>query len=297
MADTSSPSCHITLSRHTIMWRMLSALHGVYEVSSSGGGYCAPGPADRQSEAARPLDPIDVAGSADLRVLSTMATTLKFSAAIDALNWLRDATSILDTTRPFPLRGRGRDTADKFLNNITDLERWGIVTEVKNPQNWKGYLSTYFQVPKTDVPPVDRTIFNGRQLSTHFIAPPVVNLMDAPDVIRYVHSFSGRKTFCHVLDLRHWFHQIRMSGSTRDLFNIRCGQRVFRWEVLPMGWSFSPRICQCLAWTAILASSNPQSNTDGMQQARVDIENGKDPPRYVVLRNNAGVECGFISHL
>ena len=66
-----------------------------------------------------------------------------------------------------------------------------------------------------------------------------MNLMDAPDVIQRMRSFSNRKMLCHVLDLRHWFHQIRVSGPTRDLFNIRCSQRVFRWEVLPMGWSFS----------------------------------------------------------
>ena len=115
MADTSSPSCYITLSRRTLLWRMLSALPWRPEMSPSGGSYCAPGPADRQAEEAPPLDPIDVAGSADRRVLSTMTTTLKFSATIDALNWLRDDTSILDTTRPFPTEGRGGDTATRFL--------------------------------------------------------------------------------------------------------------------------------------------------------------------------------------
>ena len=52
------------------------------------------------------------------------------------------------------------DAYDEFLNNILDLERWGIV------QNWKGYLSTYFQRP-TYYQSIEPTGDNYQLISSH----------------------------------------------------------------------------------------------------------------------------------
>jgi hypothetical protein len=94
-----------------------------------------------------------------------------------------------------------------------------------------------------------------------------------------------------VSDIRHWFHQISVGENLKRFFGIKCKETKYRMEVLPMGWSYSPRICQCLAWAIILYK--PNDGVDALDEARNQIRGSRDPPRFVNLVEK-GKKVGFI---
>ena len=113
------------------------------------------------------------------------------------------------------------------------------------------FISTYFAVAKNTE--VARAIFNGRRLSASFRPPPVVNLLDIPEMIRTLATLchEGRLS-CLLLDFRHFFHQIPLGKEVRRFFGLRIDNDFFQWKCLPMGWSFSPRIAQSISWMITL---------------------------------------------
>ena len=106
--------------------------------------------------------------------------------------------------------------------------------------------SRYFAILKD--PTKCRSIFSGGRVSSYFLRPPPVNLPDLHSLLKRIASIIGRKPF-HLInfDFRHFFHQIKI-GIIKRAFTLR-SKELFDliWAVLPMGWSYSPRIAQCFA--------------------------------------------------
>ncbi len=241
------------------------------------------------------LDPVTVAGSVKLAKVADWADALQLSFASTAIGWLADVKDLwLDG--PPPKLTLLTETAEAYAAHLKLLRKWRVVRKSRLDRIW--FSSRYFAVPKgTDG--LGRSIFNGRALSDRFRAPPPVNLPEVSEITRRISalvSTHGKIWGC-TADLRHWFHQISASRELRKIFGVICNGQAYEWACLPMGWSFSPRICQSIAWTLLLYHSDPNGNEDGLRKARASLRSSKDPPRFVNLHASDEHESlvGFVT--
>lgn len=103
----------------------------------------------------------------------------------------------------------------------------------------------------------------------------------------------------YFLDIRHWFHQLPVCGFLQDRFCLRMksvdgkSDEYYSWRVSPMGWSWSPRLCQCTAWAMILRPKNKKL------RYRFDLPTDLgSPPRFVKVYNRSTNEsAGFVTLL
>ena len=153
------------------------------------------------------------------------------------------------------------------------------------------FCSTYFAVPKlapcAEHPlGTSRAIFNGHRLSELGNVPPAVNLPGVtefvPEVTRFLHE--EEKVYVSGGDLRHWFHQLRMPSIWHPYFGLSMEGSMYTWTTLPMGWSHSPYIAQCAAWSFLAARLPSQQPL--FDESVLQCENS-GPPR--VLRLHEGL--------
>jgi len=169
----------------------------------------------------------------------------------------------------------------KYKHHFRALEDYSLLRRVP-PESLK-FCSTYFSVPKDDQ--IDRAIFNGRKLSSHFKTPEPVNLADIPRILKEINStHQGLSMVCG--DIRHWFHQLPMNAESQTFFGLAMEQSTYLWLCVPMGWSHSPVIAQGAAWI-LLGHFEPG------EFVYVDIRNMSSLPMFVVLKNKDGKEVGF----
>ena len=118
-----------------------------------------------------------------------------------------------------------------------------------------------------------RAIFNGKRLSSFWLAPPNVNLVDTRSLIAHMRAFSRRCPRFHVVmgDFRHLFHQIAVHPELRCHFGLAYSDsagnsQCYLWRTLPMGWSYSPFIAQSYAWS-VIAHRNPNQESLFVEEA------------------------------
>ena len=103
--------------------------------------------------------------------------------------------------------------------------------------------------------PYRRTSQLGPSGLTEFtLKMPPVNIPDGLYIARLIAEMSerfGSNISISVMDLRHWFHQIRIPESWRPYFAILLGSSFYAWKVLPMGWTASPYLAQAMAFGVI----------------------------------------------
>lgn len=202
-----------------------------------------------------------------------------------------------------------RPTHSKYNDHLEQLAGFGITKKLQGPQGLR-WISGYFAVAKDAF--VSRAIFSGRSLSRLFVCPPPVNIpsiSDIFDLLSWLISSSvgsTKKWFAYTADIRHWFHQIPIGNKLAIWMGLHSGSNTFyQYRVLPMGWSFSPRICQCLAWCLIVAPPgvykdgrvplSANSNEDGLASARKSLRQSEHPPKFVLLHDDTGEVCGFVT--
>jgi len=251
-------------------------------------------PADKISD----LDPIEVAGRCRKDVVLRYAKELDLDFAIEAVSW----TDNLDDMAKGPISNTHHfsPTSTQYRSHFSSLTNWGILARLTNIGPLR-YIAKYFSIPKT--PTCDRAIFNGRALSKMFKPPPPVNIPSVQEIILLLAMLlvPQKSLALYVADIRHWFHQIKVGHKLWQYFGVcmrddsSSTTDFFAWKTLPMGFSFSPRICQCIAWTLLLYSSRPLHNFDGLRVARAELRHAKHPPRYVFMRNDEGVIVGIVS--
>ena len=265
------------------MWRILQNVHSAYR---SYDGYYAPG------QAVGDLDPILVAGRANMRILERMASETSLSCATQALGWLRDLSGRLKVPPLQPCTSG--TTALKYVEHLKLLQQYRVVEAIRECQAL--YVSPYFAIPKADG--TARAILNAKRLSKLFEVPPVVNLCEPTVVIEKLAQIAERgPIFTYTCDIRHWFHQLSTSEEVRRMFAVHCGGQYYCWRTLPMGFAYSPRICQCLAWAVILhagENADPRNNADGLAAERDNWKHAIDPPRFLTMRDNQGTVTGHI---
>jgi hypothetical protein len=278
----------------TMAWRIFETL-GLY----SAGEYSSLG--HLVGESVLPLDPILVAGRAKVDIILDWARFLDFKPCLQAIKWLSNIDDLLPANFESNRRAFVR-TLDKFADHLRQLSEWEVLMEITHDRPRLAalmYISVYFAIPKDKE--VARSIFNGKALSQWCTAPPAVNLPEVTDIIRrlaiLVSRSSARRPFSgFTADIRHWFHQIPVGSEVSKYFGVALGTRFFEWRMLPMGWSHSPYICQCLAWTILLfADSDFPGNRDGLDRARAELRGAEQLPQYVTLRNDQGEDVGFIT--
>jgi hypothetical protein len=139
-------------------------------------------------------------------------------------------------------------------------------------------ILVYFEVPKSDTEA--RTILNGRILSRVCYVPPAVNVMDMADLLKWLGT--NNITAAVYTDIRHWFHELTVNEFLSSMFTIRCADVYYRWLVLPMGWTWSPRLCQCIAWILILSFPEKAKRPFYFDIPQSGLE---ELPRFVVVRD------------
>ena len=189
------------------------------------------------------LDPITVAGCFD-------ASLVPPSEA----DWFEKARALLINERPPIASGktRARRTRIEYKAHLTALEQYKVVSRQSRGFAAE-FICAYFAVPKKDE--TARSIFNGGVLTEFTIRMPSVNIPDALYIAKLIAAMAKKfkgAIQISVMDLRHWFHQIRIPPSWRPFFTICVQDLLFTWNVLPMGWTASPYIAQAMALGVIV---------------------------------------------
>jgi hypothetical protein len=244
---------------------------------ASGGG-------DREEDdtpsAALKLDPCEVAG------------TFKFNFH-HRFPFTRHALSLVQSPGAFmalfdrqPVFDSRIMVSDEYQAHMEALARDHIISRIASDE--ARFLSRYFAVPKkrNGSEPTARAIFNGKRISRLMRPPPGVNLPHLPDLLklcaRILESHWTKKIgrtplylFCG--DLRHFFHQIPIHPEIGKFFCLKCAGQTYRYNVLSMGWSYSPRIAQCLCWNLVL-----DNNIPAWDVSREELRRSEHPPTHAV---------------
>jgi hypothetical protein len=265
-----------------MLWRLFMAL-GLYSQLPYGDVETMRDPSEIK------LDPITVAHHANIDTVKVYAQGLGFSCALEAIGWLSDVEELWVHSAPTSVNHH-QPISTRYRAHIIALQE----AKILKPSGSVRYVSGYFAVAKD--PLTARSIFNGRKLSQLMHPPPNVNIPTIQDILALLISMTHVHTLCaFTMDIRHWFHQISVKPSLSQFFGLNFEGVYYEWTTLPMGWSYSPRICQCIAWTVIAFNANPSDNSDGLKQAREDLKGAKDPPRFVRITNLDGASIGFVT--
>ena len=231
------------------------------------------------------LDPIDVAGV--FLILNTLVgCSAKWLANV--VDILTNAARVKDVVRE-PRAAQAITSAvtwEKTLIKMRDemgMFRWAG----KDRRAW----GRFFLVPKADGS--GRAVLDLAAFSKMCFRPPPVNLPGISGLLRRIGRWWWATGYGYSVDLRHMFFQIPVGPHLANFFTVRCrrnGGPVFQSNVLPMGWSFSPHIAQCLAWGMVLGDLTPELRA----MVREDQWGGDTPPAFVPLYDKTGNEVGLI---
>lgn len=183
-----------------------------------------------------------------------------------------------------------------------ELEECGILK--KTEAGKIRFLSGYFARGKNGDPRRGRAIFSGKGLSKVTDVPPTVNLPEIPEMLILISQLydklnQGRKANRHVrphvltADIRHWFHQIGMNSVMWPYFAV-CDShgQYYNWTTLPMGWSYSPRIAQCMCWTILLTKR--VAKWIGVEHCLEEMRVAPNPPSYTYMKDKNGATIGIM---
>ena len=218
-----------------------------------------------------PLDPIEVACSFD------------YEEGLPEYPFVNVAVaSISDPTffKQHVLKQSARATGTKrthtrhaYKGHLVMLEKYGVVTRIA--AHLVLCLCRYFAVAKTET--ISRSIFDGRNVSDMCNTPPTMRLPDTGNISKYFAAHPGDVRLI-ALDLRHYFHQIRLHKEIQPYFVVCVGGQHYVWKALPMGWSWSPAIAQSLT-IAVAAEAARNISLDGASVS-VDLNSSSEVPGH-----------------
>ena len=229
--------------------------------------------------------------------ISVAACMLVFNVLVGcSAKWLANVVDII--TNPARVKTVVIDNA-RMSNAITSAGMWEETLEKMRKEmgmfKWAGKdrraWGRFFLVPKADGS--GRAVLDLAAFSKMCFRPPPVNLPGISGLLRRIGRWQWKSGFGYSVDLRHMFFQIPVGPHLANFFTVRCrrkGGHTYQSNVLPMGWSWSPHIAQCLAWGLVLGQLPPSLQA----MVREDQWAGDTPPAYVPLYDVAGREVGLI---
>jgi len=167
-------------------------------------------------------------------------------------------------------------TKPKFLDTLLLLVSIGLFMPTSSSEIQA--LTKHFQVPKGE--DSWRIISDARIFNWLCRVAPGVNLPLIRTLILEIAALGA--TYAVTGDWRFWFYQLAINSELQTYFVVSCADRYFRMTCLPMGWSWSPRIAQCIGWGVILH----RTRVNGVLEDPLGVyeEWGPDPPNIVHLR-------------
>lgn len=261
-----------------MLWQFLRGLGGHYCPRGTyddpdGDLENAPDPADLG------LDPIEVAGQADLPALKGR---LRCSFTRRALAIIMTVSAFMLEVQPGALDYMPQ-TLEKWtahldiLRDPTKTFPEPILVDIIKPLVLG--VCSYFAVTKGSGPEATaRAIFNGKRFSQRCATPPATNLGDILSLLAAIARLPRKLTIVEG-DVRHFFHQLKMHSEISRFFCIRQAQRFWRWSTLPMGWSWSPFIAQAIS-VGIIVEVLHECGEDMSMYRDLDI-----PPSLIEVKN------------
>lgn len=219
------------------------------------------------------LDECKVAGQINILALLEIIRKRewKWAAHVRALSDLSMFESLMNCV---PV-SRDEVTPKKWKNHLRDMVGFGILKR-KARTTIKAF-ARYFAVMKSDGVTA-RSIFNGKKISQAFVAPPTTNLPDIEDVLRLI----SESDYLIIGDYRHYFHQFALHEDVSSYFGLQQGEETYIYKVLPMGWSWSPRIAQCSSMTIIIEAGARAGLLDAAVYKHLE-----NPPSIVMMKGGA----------
>ena len=119
-----------------------------------------------------------------------------------------------------------------------------------------------------------------------FISGPFHHLPYLPTVLERLAKIDG---FCVATgDIRHFFHQIKITEQLQRYFGVALGDEFFAWTQIPMGFSHSPWIAQSLALLILLFREDDENP---FFEEPLDLQ---QLPDYLNIKSVDGHDDGFI---
>jgi len=236
-------------------------------------------------DVARKIDPIDDPGKFDVSKVLVESDErhqkIPFAhhASLILSDWDYCNTNVvrndLSDTEKDSIRERSHRTKTKpiFLASILLLIDWALFEKCRRDQIYS--YSKYFQVPKGN--DLWRVIADSRIAGKLCHKPFPVNFPHIRTILLEMVALGA--TYSVVGDFKFWFYQMAISSGLRALFGIECADTFCRLCCLPQGWSWSPRLAQCMAWMVILHCEV------GEPKLGVDEAWTINPPQFIRLKD------------
>ena len=225
-----------------MLWQLLRGAGGNYSPAA----IYDEGEIDNPDPSFLPLDPVDVAGQANL---GAMNGRLHARFTLYALSLIMSVAVFVRDVQP-PALDYMPSTMPKWTSHLQALAAT-TPTPILVPVAKALVLGvcSYFAVAKGTE--YARAIFNGRRFSARCKVPPSTNLPDVVTLLQALSRLPGRMTFVEG-DIRHFFHQLKLHQEISRFFCVRQHGTFWRWSTLPMGWSWSPFIAQSISMGMII---------------------------------------------
>jgi len=239
----------------------------------------------KQFDITRKIDPIDDPGKFDVSKALVESDerhqNIPFvqHASLILSDWDYCKTNVirndLSEEEKNSIRERSHRTKTKpsFLASVLLLINWALFEECRRDEIY--CYSKYFQVPKGN--DLWRVIADSRIAGRLCHKPFPVNFPHIRTILLEMAALGA--TYCVVGDFKFWFYQMAISTGLRTLFGIECSDLFCRLSCLPQGWSWSPRLAQCMAWTIILHCEVGESKLGVNETWTIN------PPQFIRLKD------------
>ena len=121
-------------------------------------------------------------------------------------------------------------TRHAYEGHLVMLEKYGVVTCIA--ARLVLCLCRYFAVAKTET--ILRSMFDGRNVSDMCNTPPTMRLPNTGNISKYFAARPGNVRLI-ALDLRHYFHQIRLHQEIQPYFVVCVGGQYYAGKAFTNG--------------------------------------------------------------
>jgi len=148
-----------------------------------------------------------------------------------------------------PLPVEFRSSNKEHLRHVHDLLEAAIAVKKNSKERERGFAKFFTVLKKYDDDGIAilRTIMDCVTANKNFIAPDPVNLANLHCVLTAFAEVESMRC----LDLRHWFHQLKVGDYLSSCFVIAFGSLRLKYMVLPMGWTWAPFCAQAVTTFAV----------------------------------------------